>query len=147
MSVSDSGESETPKASDLGTELISAPSLENVGTSGSNVVSEALESDGDVRTGDDEEEDCSVSEGIDDYDTYYSFNDDDVDAGFGYSRDGYSNLGGSGDGRLFNNNDDPEYFAYECLTIENVEQLFAKKYQLFVLHARYLHPKQKCTFT
>lgn len=74
-----------------------------------------------------QEEDCSVSEGIDDYDTYYSFNDDDVDAGLGYSRDGYSNLGGSGDGRLFNNNDDPEYFAYECLTIENVEQFFAEK--------------------
>ena len=74
-----------------------------------------------------QEEDCSVSEGIDDYDTYYSFNDDDVDAGLGYSRDSYSNLGGSGDGRLFNNNDDPEYFAYECLTIENVEQFFAEK--------------------
>lgn len=127
MSVSDSGDSEIPKASDLGTELTSAPSLENVGTSGSHVVSEALESDGDVRTDDDEEEDCSVSEGIDDYDTYYSFNDDDVDAGLGYSRDSYSNLGGSGDGRLFNNNDDPEYFAYECLTIENVEQFFAEK--------------------
>ena len=68
------------------------------------------------------EEDCSVSEGLEDYDTYYSFNDDDVDVG--YSRDGYSNFGGSGDGRLFNNNDDPEYFAYECLTIENVEKLF-----------------------
>ena len=54
MSVSDSGDSETPKASDLGTELTSAPSLENVGTSGSHVVSEALESDGDVRTDDDE---------------------------------------------------------------------------------------------
>ena len=54
MSVSDSGDSEIPKASDLGAELTSAPSLENVGTSGSHVVSEALESDGDVRTDDDE---------------------------------------------------------------------------------------------
>ena len=74
------------------------------------------------------EEDCSVSEGLEDYDTYYSFNiDDDIDAGLGLSRDSFSNLGGSGDGRLFNNNDDPEYFAYECLTIENVDTVFAEQ--------------------
>ena len=24
----------------------------------------------------------------------------------------------------FNNNDDPEYFAYECLTVANVEKIF-----------------------
>ena len=72
-----------------------------------------------------QDEDCSVSEGLEgDYDTYYSFNDD-VDVGLGLSRDSYSNLGGSGDARLFNNNDDPEYFAYECLTIERVDEVFS----------------------
>ena len=70
-----------------------------------------------------QEEDCSVSEGLEDYDTYYSFNDDDIDVD-GLRGDGIHSYQGSGDGRLFNNNDDPEYFAYECLTIEKVEKAF-----------------------
>ena len=50
--------------------------------------------------------------GYDDYyknndDDYYSFNDDD-----------------EGRASQFNNNDDPEYFAYECLTVANVEKIF-----------------------
>ena len=75
-----------------------------------------------------QEEDCSVSEDVDDdYQTYYSFNDDDLDGG-GISSSmagGHSNLGGSG--RLFNNNDDPEYFAYECLTVSDVEKTLNEK--------------------
>ena len=70
-----------------------------------------------------QEEDCSVSEGLEDYDTYYSFNDDDIDVD-GLRGDGVGSFQGSGYGRLFNNNDDPEYFAYECLTIEKVEKAF-----------------------
>merc|ERR1712112_741557 len=38
---------------------------------------------------------------------YYSFNDDE-----------------EGRASQFNNNDDPEYFAYECLTVANVEKIF-----------------------
>jgi hypothetical protein len=36
--------------------------------------------------------------------------DDDVDCG--------------GPNSQFNNNDDPEYFAYECLTVRDTEKLF-----------------------
>ena len=73
-----------------------------------------------------QDEDCSESQSVDcDFDEYYSFNDDDIDADL--SRDRFSNYGGTADGRLFNNNEDPEYFAYECLTIENVEQVFAEQ--------------------
>lgn len=58
------------------------------------------------------------------YDEYYSFNDDE-------------------DGRAaqFNNNDDPEYFSYECLTVASVEKIFNEsietvKAKLGVSHAR-----------
>ena len=52
MSVSDSGDSEPPRPSDLDSEIVSAPTADPVGPSGGSVVSEALESDGDVRTDD-----------------------------------------------------------------------------------------------
>ena len=55
MSVSDSGDSEPLRPSDLDSETVRAPSAEPVGPSGGSVVSAALESDGDVRTDDDEE--------------------------------------------------------------------------------------------
>jgi len=42
-----------------------------------------------------------------DYGDYYEFNDDE-----------------EGRASQFNNNDDPEYFAYECLTVANVEKIF-----------------------
>ena len=58
------------------------------------------------------------------YDDYYSFNDDE-----------------EGRASQFNNNDDPEYFAYECLTVANVEKIFnesieAVQTSLGVSHAR-----------
>lgn len=43
----------------------------------------------------------------DDFADYYSFNEDE-----------------EGRASQFNNNDDPEYFAYECLTVANVEKIF-----------------------
>lgn len=124
MSVSDSGDSEPPRPSDLETEQATTAVEKNIPPSGSNVP-ETLESDGDVRS-DEEDEDCSESQSVDcDFDDYYSFNDDDIDADL--SRDRFSNYSGTGDGRLFNNNEDPEYFAYECLTVEKVEQLFSEQ--------------------
>jgi len=59
-----------------------------------------------------------------DYDDYYSFNDDE-----------------EGRASQFNNNDDPEYFSYECLTVASVEKIFNEsietvKEKLGVSHAR-----------
>ncbi|XP_023322764.1 potential E3 ubiquitin-protein ligase ariadne-2 [Eurytemora carolleeae] len=58
------------------------------------------------------------------YAEYYSFNDDE-----------------EGRASQFNNNDDPEYFSYECLTVLNVEKIFNEsiervKSTLGVSHAR-----------
>lgn len=53
------------------------------------------------------QDDGDSDDGGDDYQDYYSFNDDD-----------------EGRASQFNNNDDPEYFAYECLTVANVEKIF-----------------------
>jgi len=58
------------------------------------------------------------------YGDYYSFNDDE-----------------EGRASQFNNNDDPEYFAYECLTVANVEKIFNDSIEtvqgsLGVTHAR-----------
>eukprot|EP00088_Acartia_fossae_P015272 TRINITY_DN18340_c0_g1_i1.p1 TRINITY_DN18340_c0_g1~~TRINITY_DN18340_c0_g1_i1.p1 ORF type:complete len:516 (-),score=99.03 TRINITY_DN18340_c0_g1_i1:35-1582(-) len=59
----------------------------------------------------------------DNYDEYYSFNDDEA--------------------RLsqFNNNEDPEYFSYECLSVDSVEKIFNEsietvKAKLGLSHAR-----------
>ena len=54
MSVSDSGDSEPPRPSDLDIEPASTPTAETVGQSSVTVVSDTLESDGDVRTDDEE---------------------------------------------------------------------------------------------
>ena len=65
--------------------------------------------------------------------------DDDDDGGFA---DYYSfNEDEEGRASQFNNNDDPEYFAYECLTVANVEKIFNEsiesvKNSLGVSHAR-----------
>ena len=64
----------------------------------------------------DDYDDYSEAEPLD-YDTYYSFNEDLDDVG----GDGGVGCSSSG-GNMFNNNDDPEYFAYECLTVEKVEK-------------------------
>ena len=65
---------------------------------------------------------------------------DDDDDGFA---DYYSFNDGDEEGRAsqFNNNDDPEYFAYECLTVANVEKIFNESIEtvqssLGVSHAR-----------
>jgi len=62
--------------------------------------------------GEEEEEDWDGSgesdDGEDGYGDYYEFNDD-------YDDERCSQ---------FNNNDDPEYFAYECLSVESVETIF-----------------------
>ena len=59
MSVSDSGDSEPPRSSDLDSETMSAATVhESVSPPGTSVVSptNALESDGDVRTDDDDDD-------------------------------------------------------------------------------------------
>ena len=52
MSVSDSGESETPRPTEIDIETLSTPIIETAVLSGGTIVSEALESDGDVHTDD-----------------------------------------------------------------------------------------------
>lgn len=54
MSVSDSGDSEPPRPSDLDLEPATTPTVETVGQSSVTVVSDTLESDGDIRTDDEE---------------------------------------------------------------------------------------------
>ena len=54
MSVSDSGDSEPPRPSDLDIEPTSTPTVEAVGQSTVTAVSDTLESDGDVCTDDEE---------------------------------------------------------------------------------------------
>jgi hypothetical protein len=66
--------------------------------------------------GDSEDEDLSDDEDQDgDYDIYYGGENEDLD-------DGRGGLSGIGTGSQFNNNDDPEYFAYECLTLIQVKE-------------------------
>ena len=107
-------------------------SVSDVGESGniggaedaSSKVARNLESDGDGHTDEEIDEDIidedydSVSEADPlDYDTYYSFNEDLDDMGVDRGQ------GGEGSsGNVFNNNDDPEFFAYECLTVERAEK-------------------------
>ena len=61
-------------------------------------------------------EDLSEDEDDEDYDIYYGGENEDLDGG------GVS----VGSGSQFNNNDDPEYFAYECLTVVQVKDLLTE---------------------
>lgn len=77
-------------------------------------------------------EECSV--GSDDVEDW-----SDDDAGYGE----YYSFNEEEEGRAsqFNNNEDPEYFSYECLTVDNVEIIFNEsidtvKSKLGVSHAR-----------
>merc|ERR1711963_214967 len=60
----------------------------------------------------DEEEDLSED---DDYDFYYGGDNEDLDDSVQI-----------GSGSQFNNNDDPEYLAYECLSVVQVKDFLAE---------------------
>ncbi len=62
-----------------------------------------------------QDEDLSEDDG--DYDIYYQGVNDDLDGG---------ELGGDGSGSQFNNNDDPEYFSYKCLTVDETRDVLAE---------------------
>ena len=63
-----------------------------------------------------EEDDEDLSEDEDDdYDFYYGGDNEDLDHSVQI-----------GPGSQFNNNDDPEYFAYECLSVVQVKDLLAE---------------------
>ena len=51
-----------------------------------------------------------------DYDIYYGGDNEDLEDG----------CHGVGPGSQFNNNDDPEYFAYECLSVAQVKDLLTE---------------------
>jgi len=95
-------------------------------TSGSNggrmsiTEEEANEASDGLETEDDdsnEDEDLSQdSSGEEDYDIYYGGLNEDLD-------DGRSGLNS---GSQFNNNDDPEYFGYECLTVAQIKDLLSE---------------------
>ena len=70
------------------------------------------EEEDDVTSEEDEDED--LSESGDDYDFYYG-GDDDLDHSIQM-----------GPGSQFNNNDDPEYFAYECLSVAQAKDILAE---------------------
>ena len=61
-------------------------------------------------------EDLSEDEDDEDYDIYYGGENEDLDGG----------CVSVGSGLQFNNNDDPEYFAYECLTVVQVKDLLTE---------------------
>ena len=63
-------------------------------------------------------DDLSDDDDDDDYDIYYGDHNEDLDDGRGGP--------GVGPGSLFNNNDDPEYFAYECLSVAQVKDLLTE---------------------
>lgn len=71
-----------------------------------------------------EDEEEELSEGLsedeedEDYDIYYGGENEDLDDG----RPG----GNMGSGSQFNNNDDPEYFGYDCLTVAQAKDLNAE---------------------
>ena len=69
---------------------------------------------------DDDDEDLSEDDEDEDYDIYYGGGDDDLDDG----RHGGVRLSHSGS--QFNNNDDPEYFGYECLSVVQVKDLLSE---------------------
>ena len=62
-------------------------------------------------------QDEDISEDDGDYDIYYRGENDDLDDGRG------CHVGGEGSGSQFNNNDDPEYFSYSCLTVAEAKDL------------------------
>ena len=85
----------------------------------------------------------SDHEDTDPGDESWDSNEEDEDEDDGGFADYYSFNEGDEEGRAsqFNNNDDPEYFAYECLTVANVEKIFNEsietvKVGLNVSHAR-----------
>ncbi len=67
---------------------------------------------------DDEDDDLSEDEEDEDYDIYYGGDNLDLDDGRGGV--------GVGSGSQFNNNDDPEYFGYECLSVAQIKDLLAE---------------------
>ena len=54
-----------------------------------------------------------------DYDIYYGGDNEDLD-------DGRAGCHGVGPGSQFDNNDDPEYFANECLSVAQVKDLLTE---------------------
>lgn len=77
-------------------------------------------SDG-LSCGEDDEDDEELSDDDEDegdYDIYYGGDNEDLDDGRGGVNDG--------SGSQFNNNDDPEYFAYDCLSVVQVKDMLAE---------------------
>jgi len=81
-----------------------------------NEASDGLESEEDDSNDDEDLSDDSNDE--EDYDIYYGGLNEDLD-------DGRSGIN-VGPGSQFNNNDDPEYFGYECLTVAQIKDLLSE---------------------
>ena len=72
----------------------------------------------------DDDEDYSEAEPLD-FDTYYSFNDEDLDldgGGGGGGGHAGTSSGRTGGDNIYNNNDDPEFFVYDCLEVEKAQK-------------------------
>ena len=72
----------------------------------------------------DDDEDYSEAEPLD-FDTYYSFNDEDLDVdGGGGGAGGHAGTssGRTGGDNIYSNNDDPEFFVYDCLEVEKAQK-------------------------
>jgi len=87
---------------------------------------------------DEDEETYSETDGALDFNDYYSFNEDLDDVGGMGSSAGEgtsastSGCGGgvSGNSMMYNNNDDPEFFVYECLEVEKAEKALQDQVQV-----------------
>ena len=67
---------------------------------------------------DDDDDDDLTDDDEEDYDIYYGGENEDLDDG---------RVGGTlGIGGQFNNNEDPEYFGYECLTVAQIKDLLSE---------------------
>lgn len=69
---------------------------------------------------DDDDEDYSEAEPLD-FDTYYSFNDEDLDLD-GRCAGTSGSSGRAGGDNIYNNNDDPEFFVYDCLEVDKAQK-------------------------
>ena len=82
--------------------------------SGRMSITEEIQEDSDGLTNSDDESDDLSDDDDEDYDIYYGGDNEDLDDGPGVS------------GSQFNNNDDPEYFGYECLSVAQVKDLLSE---------------------
>ena len=82
---------------------------------------EVADEDEEIDDDEDDDEDYSEAEPLD-FDTYYSFNDEDLDLDGGGGGHAGTSSGRMGGDNIYNNNDDPEFFVFDCLEVEKAQK-------------------------